>query len=201
MNRNRDDNQRHHHHIPPIQVLPTPMIYSRSNIDTQLDTNSNQECRAVSVGSGGNSVINQGYPVNQQVPNGMSVHRAGNFVNGSCDGTATASSTLTTEDRSFSYARGVPTSLVPDNVSLPYGGGQSGTSVMETTWMNEASGYGQSFPVNEGYLQDMQRIHQDMIQGQNHVVPGTVVNNGYLVSHFVVLLFILVLLLIYMNTL
>jgi len=54
----------------------------------------------------------------------------------------------------------------------------------------------QALPVNEGYLQDMPRI-----QGQNHVVPGTAVNNGHPVSHFVVLLFILVLLLIYMNTL
>ena len=43
--------------------------------------------------------------------------------------------------------------------------------------------------------------HQGVIQGQNHVVPGTAVNNGHPVSHFVVLLFILVLLLIYMNTL
>ena len=53
--------------------------------------------------------------------------------------------------------------------------------------------------VNNGH-----RVHvayQGVIQGQNHVVPGTVVNNGYPVSHFVVLLFILVLLLIYMNTL
>jgi len=161
--------------------------------------NPSQERRTVSVGSGGNSVINQGgsLGVNQQVPNGMSVHQ-GNFINGSCDGTA--SSTLTTEDRSFgttdAYAQGVPTSLVPDNVSLPCGGGRSGTYVMEATGMTEASGYAQALPVNEGYLQDMPRI-----QGQNHVVPGTAVNNGHPVSHFVVLLFILVLLLIYMNTL
>jgi len=173
MNRIRDDNQHHRQYNPPIQcnynaanysqaagagvynnIMSTPMIYSRSHIDTQLDTNSNQERRTVSVGSGGS---------------------------------------LGTTD---AYAQGVPTSLVPDNISLPYGGGQSGTSVMETTGMNETSGYGQAFPVN-----DMPQIHQDVIQGQNHVVPGTVVNNGYPVSHFVVLLFILVLLLIYMNTL
>ena len=214
MNRIRDNNQHHHRHNPLIQCndnaaiynqavqaagvynnnMPTPMIYSHSNIDTQLNTNSSQERRTVSVGSGGNSVINQGgsLGVNQQVPNGMSVHH------GSCDGTA--SSTLTTDqDRSFgttdAYAQGVPTSLVPDNVSLPCGGGQSGTYVMEATGMTEASGYAQALPVNEGYLQDMPRI-----QGQNHVVPGAV-NNGHPVSHFVVLLFILVLLLIYMNTL
>ena len=216
MNRIRDDNQHHHRHNPPIQynynaaiysqaagvynnTMPTPMIYP--HIDTQLgtNTNSNQERRTVSVGSGGNSVINQGgsLGVNQQVLNGMSPVHQGNFVNGSCDGTA--SSTLTTEDRSFgttnAYAQGVPTSLVPDNVSLPCGGARSGTSVMETTGMNEASGYAQALPVNQGYLQDMPQI-----QGQNHVVPGTAVNNGHPVSHFVVLLFILVLLLIYMNT-
>ena len=148
-------------------TMPTPVIYSQSHIDTQLYTNSNQERRTVSVGSGGDSVINQGgslLGVNPQVLNGMSIHQ-GNFVNGNCDGIATPSSTLTTEDRSFgttdAYAQGAPTSLVPDNVPLPCGGGRSGTSV----------------------------------------VPGTVVNNGYPVSHFVVLLFILVLLLIYMNTL
>ena len=57
----------------------------------------------------------------------------------------------------------------------------------------------QGTAVNNGHR--VQNVPQGVIQGQNHVVPGTVVNNGYPVSHFVVLLFILVLLLIYMNTL
>jgi len=55
----------------------------------------------------------------------------------------------------------------------------------------------QGTAVNNGHVQNVPQVHQ----GQNHVVPGTVVNNGYPVRHFVVLLFILVLLLIYMNTL
>ena len=68
--------------------------------------------------------------------------------------------------------------------------------VVQGTVFNNGNGHrAQALPVNEGYLQDMPRI-----QGQNHVVPGAV-NNGHPVSHFVVLLFILVLLLIYMNTL
>ena len=152
----------------PLNTMQTPVIYSQSHIGTQLDTNSNQERRTVSVGSGGDSVINQGgslLGVHQQVPNGMSINQGNAFVNGNCDGIATPSSTLTTEDRSFgttdTYGQGVPTSLVPDNVPLPCGVGRSGTSV----------------------------------------VPGTAINNGHLVSHFVVLLFILVLLLMYMNTL
>ena len=51
---------------------------------------------------------------------------------------------------------------------------------------------------HQGMIQGM---IQGVIQGQNHVVPVTAVNNGHRVCHFVVLLFILVLLLMYMNTL